>query len=97
MLAFATPVMLALLPACGGHICSCKQQCEYFNHDSVVVCSVNYPTDSAFQAAVDSATAHYGATTKDSMINYQSFRQNTTKVSQLESQGYHCACFANGW
>lgn len=88
---------LALLQSCGGRVCSCYQQCQYFKNDSISICSVNYPTDSAFQVAIDSAIAEYGQTTKDSSINYRSIKYNANEVSQLETQGYNCQCFDNGW
>jgi hypothetical protein len=95
----AVPISFCILflPSCSNHLCSCEQQCQYFNHDTVVICSVNFGSDSSFQAAIDSANKQYGAATKDSLINYQNFKSNAAKVSQLENEGYHCSCITNGW
>jgi len=77
--------------------CSCHKQCEYFNKDSIEVCSDRYTSYNAYGAVCDSMQRLYGGPVHDTTTDNYDFKavQNQAswnKVAMLEAEGYRCIC-----
>jgi len=76
--------------------CNCYKECVYFNHDSIEVCTMDYPKGNAFGDTMNSLIKLYGPG-RDTILAQEELHGLDTrilenKLSSLESQGYQCPC-----